>query len=246
MHRRLVPDYPAVLQLAQRSHRDHAPLGLTTLNAAVTREILRSGFFDDDPRDYYCLDGVPILKFFRKVLPTAVKRVTGADLVPYLCENLPDHLGPIVFVGETNRIALSSIATLAKTYSRSDLIYVAIKEDWLPSDPVGDAERDFHLSVKPAVVFVCLSFPKSRLWFEARRDSLPSGLYIGAGSALRLAGGHIARVPKAMRDGGFEWIGRFLQEPLRLGPRYVADMIFLVRLAVALSRPSNLRDSLAP
>ena len=233
-----LPDYPAVLSVAETACAERSKTWLTTLNATVMRKILGSAKFPFGRDEYFCIDGVPIGKLLRSLLPPDVSRVTGTDLVPYLCQNLPPRLGPVVFIGEREDIARASIAVLSTKYARSDLLHVPIPEGWKPGDPMMDAEREALRFVKPGVVFVCLSFPKTRQWFEARYESLPSGLYIGAGSALRAGGGQIKRVPRALRDRGFEWVGRLFQDPLRLAPRYAADFFFLARLAFEISRPS--------
>jgi N-acetylglucosaminyldiphosphoundecaprenol N-acetyl-beta-D-mannosaminyltransferase len=200
--------------------------------------LLSEGFCLEE-NGQYCIDGVPIERLLGKFLPPGVGRVTGTDLVPFLCKELAPDLGPIVFVGEDDEVALASIKVLAMKHARPDLIHVPLRENWQPSDPVSDSEHEFFSSTSPGVVFVCLSHPKTRHWFIARKNSLPSGLYIGAGSALRVSGGYLRRLPKPLRDRGFEWVGRLLQDPLRLGPRYVADLFFLLRFAFELSRLPN-------
>lgn len=212
---------------------------LSTLNVAVTRSILLSEELRPEENDHYCIDGAPIERLLGKFLPPGVTRVTGTDLVPFLCKELAPDLGPIVFVGENDEIAKASIKALAMKHARPDLIHVPLRENWRPIDPVADSELEFFSSPKPGVVFVCLSHPKTRLWFDARRSSLPAGLYIGAGSALRVSGGYLRRLPKQLRDRGFEWVGRLFQDPLRLGPRYAADLFFLFRFAFELSRLPN-------
>ena len=212
---------------------------LSTLNAAVARSILLSEEFPPEETDHYCIDGVPIRRLLGGFLPPGVRRVTGTDLVPYFCKELPLGLGPIVFVGENDEVAKASVAALSREHARPDLIHVPLRENWRPSDPVTDSEREFFSTTRPGVVFVCLSHPKTRQWFHARRNSLPAGLYIGAGSALRVSGGYLRRLPKPLRDRGFEWVGRLFQDPLRLGPRYVKDLLFLLRFAFELSRLSN-------
>lgn len=219
---------------------------LSTLNVAVTRNILLSEGFPLEKDDYYCIDGVPIRRLLGGFLPPGVRRVTGTDLVPFFCKELPLGLGPIVFVGENDEIAKAAIAALSREHARADLIHVSLPENWRPGDPVADSEREFFSSTRPSAVFVCLSHPKSRQWFDARRDSLPLGLYIGAGSALRVPGGYLRRLPRPFRDGGFEWVGRFLQDPLRLGPRYAADLVFLLRFAFELARLPNRRERRVP
>ncbi len=239
MQQNMISDYPDVQHLAETCRSGDMTAWLTTLNVAVTRSVLGSSVLGSGQGEYYCIDGVPIGKLLGRFLGPHVRRVTGTDLVPYLCENLAQKHGPIAFVGENDRVARASIEALSRDYARSDLVHVPLSQNWRPSDPVAAAERTFFSSNKPGAVFVCLSHPKTRQWFHSRRDSLPPSLYIGAGSALRVAGGYLARAPRPLRDRGFEWVGRLLQDPLRLGPRYAADLVFLVRLAFELSRVAN-------
>lgn len=234
-----VPDYLDVQRLAEHCQVGGSAIWLSTLNVAVTRSILLSEEFRLEENDYYCIDGVPIERLLGKFLPPGVTRVTGTDLVPFLCGELAPDLGPIAFVGENDEVAKASVAALSRQYARPDLIHVPLRENWRPSDPVADSEREFFSTTRPGVVFVCLSHPKTRQWFDARRNSLPAGLYIGAGSALRVSGGFLRRVPKPLRDRGFEWVGRLFQDPLRLGPRYAADLFFLLRFAFELYRLPN-------
>lgn len=235
----IVLDYPDVQRLAQSCQVAGSSIWLSTLNVAVTRSILLSEEFRLDENDHYCIDGVPIERLLGRFLPPGVTRVTGTDLVPFLCKELAPYLGPIVFVGENDEVATASIKVLARELARPDLIHVPLSENWQPSDPVSDTEHEFFSSTRPGVVFVCLSHPKTRQWFAARKNSLPSGLYIGAGSALRVSSGYLRRLPKPLRDRGFEWVGRLFQDPLRLGPRYAADLFFLFRFAFELSRLPN-------
>jgi N-acetylglucosaminyldiphosphoundecaprenol N-acetyl-beta-D-mannosaminyltransferase len=239
IQRNIVSDYPGVQRLAESCHVTGSTIWLSTLNTAVTRSILLLGEFPQEENDYYCIDGAPIKQLLGKFLPPGVTRVTGTDLVPFLCAELAPDLGPIVFVGENDDVAKASVATLSREHARADLIHVPLREKWRPSDPVSDSEHEFFCQTRPGVVFVCLSHPKTREWFAARKNSLPAGLYIGAGSALRVSGGYLRRLPQPLRDRGFEWVGRLFQDPLRLGPRYAADLFFLFRFAFELSRLPN-------
>lgn len=238
---RTLPDYPSVIALAQDRSCASRPVWLTTLNTAIARAMVRSEGLEPTNSDYFCIDGFPLLVLLRRFLPADVSRTTGVDLVSYVCNALPTDSGPILFVGEQESIATASLRVLADRTGRSDLLHFSVKQGWQPSDPVDSGERLFLGALQPGVVFVCLGFPKQWLWFNARRSWLPAGLYIGAGSALRVAGGFSSRMPRWLRDRGFEWLGRLLQEPRRLAPRYAADLFFLARVAMVSVHPGARR-----
>jgi exopolysaccharide biosynthesis WecB/TagA/CpsF family protein len=80
--------------------------------------------------------------------------------------------------------------------------------------------------------FVATGAPRSELLLAAvaaRRRARGTGLAIGSG--LLFAAGLTPRAPAWMRRSGLEWLYRAMTEPRRLGPRYAADALPLLRLA---------------
>ena len=87
------------------------------------------------------------------------------------------------------------------------------------------------------IVFVATGAPRSeRLMQEAARRGRATGTGIAVGSGLLFAAGLTPRAPPWMRARGLEWLHRAVTEPRRLGPRYAADLLPLLRLAVQARR----------
>src|SRR5439155_11032710 len=55
-------------------------------------------------------------------------------------------------------------------------------------------------------------------------QSLGVPLCMGVGATIDFLAGEVKRAPLAMQRIGLEWVFRFLQEPVRLGPRYAKDL----------------------
>jgi N-acetylglucosaminyldiphosphoundecaprenol N-acetyl-beta-D-mannosaminyltransferase len=81
------------------------------------------------------------------------------------------------------------------------------------------------------LVFVSLGCPKQEAWMAAHRDRLDAVL-LGVGAAFDFHAGRIERAPARWRALGLEWAYRLLQEPRRLGMRYLGtNSVFIARAA---------------
>jgi N-acetylglucosaminyldiphosphoundecaprenol N-acetyl-beta-D-mannosaminyltransferase len=81
------------------------------------------------------------------------------------------------------------------------------------------------------IVWVGLSTPKQERFMAARLDELDTKLMIGVGAAFDFFTGRVRQAPYWMQRSGLEWLFRLVQEPRRLGRRYlVNNPLFLLRL----------------
>ncbi|HKV48320.1 MAG TPA: WecB/TagA/CpsF family glycosyltransferase [Candidatus Acidoferrales bacterium] len=83
------------------------------------------------------------------------------------------------------------------------------------------------------VVWVSLSEIKQDTWMFEHRDRLNVPVLIGIGAAFDFFTGLKKQAPEWMRESGFEWLFRLLQEPRRLWRRYLAygsRFVYLVAL----------------
>ncbi len=79
------------------------------------------------------------------------------------------------------------------------------------------------VAAKPDVVWVGLSTPKQEKWIQEMRRELPVPLLVGVGAAFDMNSGRVRQAPEWMRENGFEWLFRLLQEPRRLWRRYLVQ-----------------------
>ena len=86
------------------------------------------------------------------------------------------------------------------------------------------------------VVWIGLGTPKQDLWALNHRDRLKAPILAGVGAAFDFHSGQKSQAPGWMQSRGLEWLFRFIQEPRRLGLRYlVYNPVFLACLALELS-----------
>jgi N-acetylglucosaminyldiphosphoundecaprenol N-acetyl-beta-D-mannosaminyltransferase len=120
--------------------------------------------------------------------------------------------------------------------------------------PLADLERMDHgdtleriRAAKPDILMVAFGNPKQEKWIRMHAKRLGVPVSIGIGGSMDMLIGDIRRAPVWMQRSGLEWLGRCLQEPGRLLPRYARNFSGLVlKLPVALMATFLQRPSRRP
>jgi N-acetylglucosaminyldiphosphoundecaprenol N-acetyl-beta-D-mannosaminyltransferase len=76
---------------------------------------------------------------------------------------------------------------------------------------------------QPDLLLVGIGSPKQERLIHALRPHFPAMWMVGVGISFSFVAGHVRRAPSWMRQSGLEWVHRFLQEPKRLGRRYLLE-----------------------
>lgn len=85
---------------------------------------------------------------------------------------------------------------------------------------------------KPDVLLVCLGNPLQEKWIARHGRSTGARLVFGNGGSLDFIAGQVRRAPRWMRDAGFEWLWRLMQDPSWFRIRRQARLVrFVAKLA---------------
>jgi N-acetylglucosaminyldiphosphoundecaprenol N-acetyl-beta-D-mannosaminyltransferase len=94
-----------------------------------------------------------------------------------------------------------------------------------PFRPLSEEEDEEVVSLinaaNPDVLWIGLSTPKQERWMHEHRTKLRVPVEVGVGAAFDINSGRSRQAPRWMRDHGLGWSFRLLQEPRRLGRRYL-------------------------
>ena len=183
--------------------------------------------------DLHIADGMPIVALGRLLGATNLHRLTGADLLPEVLRRASVEGWKVAVVG--GRLTSSDLLIGAGIDGAHDAGWLLTVEAPQLSSPHDPTSRDVITTLRgfgPDLVFVCLGSPKQELWVDAWRHELPDALYIGAGAAADFLVRKVSRAPRWMRSSGLEWVYRLLQEPRRLGRRYLLRGPRFVLIAV--------------
>ena len=173
-------------------------------------------------------DGMPLVWLSRLQSKGLPERVTGADLLPSICEGAAAQGIGVYLLGGPPGAAKNAADSLKKKHSDLGV------GEYCP--PFGfefdeiENQRIIKLINKqaPGVLFVGLGSPKQELWIARFRSQLNVGVCLGVGAAIEFQAGLLKRAPLWMQRSGTEWIYRMLSDPGRLVKRYASNAAFLL------------------
>lgn len=89
------------------------------------------------------------------------------------------------------------------------------------SGPENDAVIDRINRRKPDILIIGFGMPLQEKWILENHAAISATVFITAGAAFEYLSGSLSRCPKWMGEWGLEWLYRLLQNPKRMGNRYI-------------------------
>jgi N-acetylglucosaminyldiphosphoundecaprenol N-acetyl-beta-D-mannosaminyltransferase len=196
--------------------------------------------FESDPTaaellrraDFIVADGVPLLWACRLRKTPLPDRVAGSDLVWLLAEQASCRHRSLYLLGGNPGAAEAAARALRLRWPGLAIAGYSSPELSNPPTPRQLESLRADLAVcSPDIVYVALGAPKQDFVIDGLRECFPAAWWIGVGISLSFMSGQLKRAPRWMQAMGLEWLFRLLQEPRRLGPRYlVRNLPFAARL----------------
>lgn len=187
--------------------------------------------------DLVVADGMPLVWaswLQRTPLPG---RVAGSDLVWSLSAQAASAGRRLYLLGDEPLAREKAAEVLRETFP--SLVIAGASSPPMGFEPDADSLgpiRDALREAQPDIVYVALGFPKQERVITALREEFPQTWFIGVGISLSFLGGQVKRAPSWVSKLGLEWLHRLIQEPRRLGRRYlVHGLPFGIRLLLAAS-----------
>ncbi len=186
-----------------------------------------------DTADLVVADGMPLLWIADSLGCPLLERITGADLLPEVCDLAQKDSRRIFLLATDEKTVRSAVEQIRKNYPGIPAV-----DGYAPSMNFSeDAEESGRILEKVKafetdILVVGLGAPKSEKWIAAHKEQLACKVALPFGAAVSFIAKERRRAPKWMRKHGLEWLSRFLQEPVRLFRRYFIDdsRIFLLAL----------------
>ena len=158
-------------------------------------------------------------------------KISGSDLVPYLCKVAAKKNYSIFIIGGKDGIAEKAADKL-----RVDIPGINIVGTYAP--PFGFEKDEEELAkinkmisdVHPDLLITCFGCPKQEKFIYENYQKYDALVSICAGATVDFLAGNVKRAPKWMSDHGLEWLYRFFQEPKRLFKRYFVDDVKILKL----------------
>tara|TARA_B100000678_G_scaffold285553_1_gene288841 strand:+ start:423 stop:1250 length:828 start_codon:yes stop_codon:yes gene_type:complete len=166
-------------------------------------------------------DGMPLVWLARRRGDSRVARAAGFDLLSAVCDRSREQGLRHFFYGGRDGVAERLAKALGERYPGL-LVVGTYTPPFRPLSKDEDREILNRINASGAdIVWVGLSTPKQEYWMRDHVDLIEGATLIGIGAAYDFHVGDVRRAPPWMRDNGFEWLYRFLNEPRRLWRRYL-------------------------
>ncbi len=180
--------------------------------------------------DLVLADGAPLVWVSRLLGVPLPERVAGSDLFPRLCQEAAKCGLSVFFLGGDPGTAHKAADLLSKRHPRLRVAGTYCPTFGFETDS-DESQRINHLirDAAPDLLFVGLGSPKQEQWISANRHACGARLSVGVGISFSFTSGDVRRAPRWMQRIGLEWVHRLVQEPRRLGRRYlIEDAVFLM------------------
>lgn len=160
---------------------------------------------------YQIPDGIGVLIASRLKKGEIKERITGVDLMIYLCELASNHHKKVFLYGGKPGVADSAKEKLEEQFPNIHIVgtmngYEKNKEKVI--DEINKSQAD--------ILFVALGSPTQEKWIIEHMDKLCPKIYQGVGGSYDVISGNIKRAPKAFQNLGLEWLYRLILEPSRI------------------------------
>lgn len=168
-------------------------------------------------------DGMPLVWLSRLKGHRHVDRVYGPDLMLATCERSVRHGYRNVFYGGGPGVGELLADRLRARFPGLNIVGI-----YSPPFRALTADEDAEITAaieraRPDIVWVGISTPKQESWMAQHVERLRPAVLIGVGAAFDFHAGLKSQAPQWMRRTGLEWLFRLIQEPGRLGPRYLKN-----------------------
>jgi exopolysaccharide biosynthesis WecB/TagA/CpsF family protein len=154
--------------------------------------------------------------FCKQQLP---ERVATTDLVHAVAKRAEKTGTRFYFLGATPQVNDAAVAKMKELYP--DLIFAGARNGYFTADQE-DAVIEEVIKSGTDILWVGFGIPLEQQFVSRNIDKLKGVAVIKTcGGLFDFLAGRNKRAPQWMQDMGLEWLHRMLQEPRRLGKRYL-------------------------
>lgn len=163
-------------------------------------------------------DGQPLIwvsQLFSRPLP---ERVAGIDLIYSLAKLAERRRFRLYLLGASQDVIQVAVANLQQQYPQLEIC--GFNDGYFSGAEALERVRSIRQS-GAQILLVGMGVPQQEFFLAEHWSDLGVNLAIGVGGSFDVIAGKKRRAPLWVQDVGLEWLFRLLQEPRRLGKRYL-------------------------
>ncbi len=184
-----------------------------------------------DEADLTLVDGKPLVWISKWHKKPVKAKISGSDLVPELCMVAEKKGYSIFIIGGKDGIAAKAKKNLECKHKEIKIVGtyappLGFEKDKVELEKINTMINNAH----PDILVACFGCPKQEKWIYENYHQYDAIVSVCAGATVDFLAGNVSRAPRWMREHGFEWIYRFIQEPKRLFRRYFIEDLRIIKL----------------
>ncbi len=174
--------------------------------------------------DMINIDGMSLVVAGRLLGHGVPQRVAGIDLFLRLVALAETRGDAVYFLGAEEAIVARAVESLKARHPRLHVAGWNHGYFWDEEEAAAERIRDSGAKL----LFVAITSPKKEIFINRWRNRLGVSFAMGVGGSFDVVAGKTKRAPVWMQHSGLEWLYRTLQEPRRLGRRYLVTNTLFV------------------
>ena len=190
--------------------------------------------------DLLLADGQSVVWASRYLGQPLPARVAGIDLFVALLAAAEREDRSIYLLGATTDVLARTVAEVRR---RHPALRIAGSRDGYFADAEAAGVAAEVRASGADLLFLGMTSPKKELFCADFGELTGARVIHGVGGSFDVLAGVVRRAPRLWQATGLEWLYRMLQEPRRLGPRYLKTNTRFVRMTLAeRRRPTPVAD----
>lgn len=166
-------------------------------------------------------DGMPVYLTGKYLYGIDNEKISGPDFLGSIFSSEKGRRLRHYFYGSTQDVLDALLPRLKSQYPGCNIVGAISPpfRELTAEEKVADIKAINDAGAQ--IVWVGLGAPKQELWMQHNTNQIPGAMLMGVGAAFDFHAGIVTRAPKWVQTRGLEWLHRFMQEPGRLGSRYL-------------------------
>ncbi len=179
--------------------------------------------------DLILADGQSVVWASRLLRTRLPERVTGIDLFQRLLAEAERGGNRVYFLGARPDVLAAMEATIRRRYPA---LRIAGSHHGYFTDDEAPAIAEQIAGTGAELIFLGMTSPRKENFVASYGSRTGARLIHGVGGSFDVLAGVVKRAPVGWQRAGMEWLYRALQEPRRLGPRYLTTNTVFIGLVV--------------
>jgi N-acetylglucosaminyldiphosphoundecaprenol N-acetyl-beta-D-mannosaminyltransferase len=172
-------------------------------------------------------DGQSVVWASRILRVPLPERVAGIDLFLELLAEAAHRGYRVYFLGARRDVLARMLEEINRRFP--SLQIAGARDGYFSPDEGSSVAKEIRCS-RADLLFIGMSSPKKELFVQRWGKTTGTRVVHGVGGSFDVLAGLTKRAPLWWQRSGLEWLYRALQEPLRLGPRYLKTNFAFIAL----------------